>query len=43
MKKREEIRDFRQLIEVAERGKPNHIVYQYKKDIRSENPEYIKI
>lgn len=43
MKKREEIQDFRQLIEIAERGKPNHIVYKYKKDIRSENPEYIEI
>ena len=35
--------NFRQLIDIAERGDANHIVYKFKKDITSENPEYVEI
>ena len=33
MIKNETVEDFRQLINIAERGNPNHIVYKFKKDI----------
>ena len=35
--------NFRQLIDIAERGDDNHIVYKFKKDVTSENPEYVEI
>ena len=39
----EEIQNFKELIQTAERGNPNHIVYKYKKDYTCETPEYINI
>ncbi len=43
MENQEKIRNFRQLIQVAEREEPEHIVYKFKKDITSIIPEYIEI
>ena len=37
-----EIENFRELLEVAQRNNPNHIVYKYKKDISTKEPEYIE-
>ena len=33
MIKNETVQDFRQLINIAERGNPNHIVYKFKENI----------
>lgn len=41
--KTEKIQNFKELLEVAERGNEEHIVYKYKKDIASKTPEYIEI
>ena len=35
--------NFKDLINIAERGNPDHIVYKFKKDIMSKNPEYVEI
>lgn len=43
MKQKQEIKNFRELIKIAERKKPEHIVYKFKKDITSKEPEYIEI
>lgn len=43
MENQEKIQDFRQLLQVAERGNPEHVVYKFKKDITSKVPEYIEI
>lgn len=39
----EEIQNFKQLLQIAERGNPEHIVYKFKKDITSKEPEYKEI
>lgn len=39
----EKIQNFKQLLQVAERGNEEHIVYKYKKDATSKIPEYIQI
>ena len=43
MENQEIIKNFKELVQVAERGNPEHIVYKFKKHITSEIPEYIKI
>ncbi len=42
MEKKEKLENFRELIQIAERGNPDHIVYKYKKDRTNQNPEYIE-
>lgn len=37
------IENFKQLLEAAERGNPEHIVYKFKKDLSQKEPEYIEI
>lgn len=39
----ENILDFRQLLNIAERGNPNHIVYEFKKNLADDIPEIVKI
>ena len=36
------IENFRELLEVAQRKNPNHIVYKYKKNINTKEPEYVE-
>lgn len=43
MENQEKIQNFKQLLQVAERGNEEHIVYKYKKDITSKTPEYVEI
>ncbi|MCI8384217.1 MAG: long-chain fatty acid--CoA ligase [Clostridia bacterium] len=43
MENQEKIENFRQLIEIAKRGNPEHIVYKFKKDITAKTPQYIEI
>lgn len=43
MENQEIIKNFKELVQVAERGNPEHIVYKFKKHITSEIPEYIKV
>ncbi len=43
MENKEKIQDFRELLQVAERGNPEHIVYKFKKDVTSKKTEYIEI
>ncbi len=42
MKKIVKIENFRELLEVAKRDNENHIVYKYKKNIKSDKIEYIQ-
>ena len=39
----ENVVNFRQLIDIAERGNPNHIAYEYKKNLSEDLPEIVKI
>ncbi len=39
----ENVVNFRQLIDIAERGDPNHIVYEFKKNFSENLPEIVKI
>ena len=43
MENQEKISNFKQLLQVAKRGNPEHIVYKFKKDIASKTPEYVEI
>ena len=43
MEKEERMENFKQLLQVAERGNEEHIVYKFKKDITNKTPEYIEI
>ena len=43
MENKKETNNFKELIKIAERGNPNHIVYKFKKNSESEEPEYIEI
>lgn len=43
MKNENKLENFRELIKVAERENPDHIVYKFKKDATSKTPEYIEI
>lgn len=36
------VENFRELLEVAQRNNPNHIVYKYKKDVNTKEPEYVE-
>lgn len=43
MENQEKINNFKQLLQVAKRGNPEHVVYKFKKDIASKTPEYVEI
>lgn len=36
------IENFRELLEVAQRNNPNHVVYKYKKDVNTKEPKYVE-